>query len=218
MTMNYFKYLGMFLLLLIFYSCQTSDKKKTDTIHENMSINETKYAIDTSGVIIVWTAYKFTNKVGVSGSFKNYTLQGNNKSGSVETILNNLKLSILTESVDSKNTVRDFKLHTYFFKVFNTPTIRGTIINAKENQGFMKLDMNQNNLKVPYTYSIKNDTIELFTNLNLNNWNGEKALNALKKECYDLHTGEDGISKLWPDVDISIKLPLKKTNHYKVHE
>lgn len=216
--MNYFKYLGMFLLLLIFYSCQTSDKKKTDTIHENMSINETKYAIDTSGVIIVWTAYKFTNKVGVSGSFKNYTLQGNNKSGSVETILNNLKLSILTESVDSKNTVRDFKLHTYFFKVFNTPTIRGTIINAKENQGFMKLDMNQNNLKVPYTYSIKNDTIELFTNLNLNNWNGEKALNALKKECYDLHTGEDGISKLWPDVDISIKLPLKKTNHYKVHE
>lgn len=216
--MNYFKYLGMFLLLLIFYSCQTSDKKKTDTIHENMSINETKYAIDTSGVIIVWTAYKFTNKVGVSGSFKNYTLQGNNKSGSVETILNNLKLSILTESVDSKNTVRDFKLHTYFFKVFNTPTIRGTIINAKENQGFMKLDMNQNNLWVPYTYSIKNDTIELFTNLNLNNWNGEKALNALNKECYDLHTGEDGISKLWPDVDISIKLPLKKTNHYKEHE
>lgn len=216
--MSYFKYLGTFLLLLIFYSCQTSDKKKTDTIHENMSINETKYAIDTSRVIIVWTAYKFTNKVGVSGSFKNYTLQGNNKSGSVETILNNLKLSILTESVDSKNTVRDFKLHTYFFNVFNTPTITGTIINAKENQGFMKLDMNQNNLKVPYTYSIKNDTIELFTNLNLNNWNGEKALNALNKECYDLHTGEDGISKLWPDVDISIKLPLKKTNHYKEHE
>lgn len=216
--MSYFKYLGTFLLLLIFYSCQTSDKKKTDTIHENMSINETKYAIDTSRVIIVWTAYKFTNKVGVSGSFKNYTLQGNNKSGSVETILNNLKLSILTESVDSKNTVRDFKLHTYFFNVFNTPTIIGTIINAKENQGFMKLDMNQNNLWVPYTYSIKNDTIELFTNLNLNNWNGEKALNALNKECYDLHTGEDGISKLWPDVDISIKLPLKKTNHYKEHE
>ncbi len=40
-------------------------------------------------------------------------------------------------------------------------------------------------------------------------WNGEEALKTLNKECYELHTGTDGISKLWPDVDVVLKIPVK---------
>ena len=157
---------------------------------------------------LVWTAYKFTNKTGVSGTFKDFSLQKKNVFGSIENILNALKLEIQTASIDSKNTIRDFKLDTYFFKTFNTQAIKGTIIKAKDNEGLIKLHMNEKSHKVPFTYALKNDTIILFTHLDLNHWNAEEALNMLNKECYDLHKGSDGVSKLWPDVDVKIKFPI----------
>jgi hypothetical protein len=71
--------------------------------------------------------------------------------------------------------------------------------------------MNTMSHPLDYTYSFKNDTIVMLAQLDLNTWNGEEAMNSLNKECYDLHKGTDGISKLWPDVDVLIKLPVTKT-------
>lgn len=177
---------------------------------KEISKNEA-YTLDDLGITIAWTAYKFTDKVGVSGTFEDYTLNKESVSGSVESILKKLKLSIPTECIDSGNAIRDFKLTTYFFEVFNTPSITGTILNAKEGEGIIRLKMNANSLKTPYTYSLQNDTIVLFTHLDLKRWKGEEALSTLNTECYELHKGTDGISKLWPDVDVTIKLPVNRT-------
>ncbi len=68
--------------------------------------------------------------------------------------------------------------------------------------------MNDISNDVEYDYTLKNDTLFLSTHLDLYNWKGEKALKSLNKECYELHAGLDGISKLWPDVDVTIKLPV----------
>ena len=208
--MRYLKYISHFLLILSFWSCNTSEEKKQGTAEVNKAEEEYVYSIDTSGVSIVWTAYKFTSKLGVSGTFNDYTIITKEESGSIEAILNDLKLTIPTATVDTKNPIRDFKLNTYFFKVFNTPQLQGTIANAKLNEGSIKLEMNNRSRKIPYTYARQNDTIVLFTHLDLNLWNAGEALNMLNEECYELHKGADGISKLWPDVDVSIKLPLKK--------
>ena len=70
--------------------------------------------------------------------------------------------------------------------------------------------MNRRSKKIPFTYTIEIDSIRLFTNLNLNHWKGEDALKTLNKECYELHKGTDGESKLWPDVDVVIKIPVYK--------
>lgn len=203
----------LFLILLCgMVSCNNSEKNLPITgSDQNQFSKEQQYTIDTSGISIIWTAYKFTDKIGVSGTFTNYTFENKKASGTLENILNKSKLSIPTATVNSDNPIRDFKLGSYFFKVFNTSEIRGTISKIKKYEGIINLTMNRTSKKIPFTYAIEKDTIRLFTNLNLIFWKGEEALKTLNNECYELHKGTDGISKLWPDVDITINIPVHKT-------
>lgn len=206
------KYVLSFMIILVIISCNNSEKKPLDT---NTDVKTTEiepmYSIDTSGSTINWTAYKFTNKVGVKGSFDNIILSPKSESGSVENILLASKVTINTISVNSGNEIRDPKLKESFFKVFHTDTINGEILKVNENKGFLTLKMNNITNEIPFNYALKTDTIFIDTTINLKDWKGEEAISSLNEVCYDLHKGTDGISKLWPDVDVEIKLPITKT-------
>lgn len=201
--------LSMIFVFLIF-SCNTSEKKKAPQQDEGTQVQSVQnYSIDTSGVSIKWTAYKFTEKLGVSGIFDQFALNLKNDHGSLETLLEDAEMTINTVSVNTGNEIRDPKLRTSFFKVFHTDTIFGKILDTKEGQETLELKMNNILHNVAYTYSLKNDTLFLTTHLDLRQWNGGEALKSLNKECYEVHTGGDGISKLWPDVDVVLKFPIK---------
>ena len=206
-----FKTIVYFSLGIIVLSCNTTEKNKTKSTADKPTEEMYSYTIDTTSISVGWTAYKFTDKVGVPGTFDKISFSNKNASGSIEKLLNKAQLSIQTASVNSNNTIRDPKINTFFFKTFNTPEITGTILSAKEGEGIVKLNMNRTNRETPFTYSIENDTIQLFTNLDLSHWNGGEAITSLNTECYDVHKGADGISKLWPVVDVIIKLPVRKT-------
>lgn len=159
---SFLKFTILLLLPLLIGSCNNSAKNTSAFWIEEKGISENKeYAIDDFELSIVWTAYKFTDRIGVSGTFTNYTINKKNASGSIEDILNKLQLSIPTESIGTENAIQDFKISTYFFKIFNTSTITGTVLNAKKGQGDIKLKMNDISRDTPYTYSLKNDTIIL---------------------------------------------------------
>ena len=196
---------------LLIFSCNTSDKKKKNSIESETSPKSYAYAIDTAGISVMWTAYKFTDKVGVSGTFDYFTFINKKLSNSVENILNKSELAIHTASVNSGNAIRDFKLNTYFFETFNTSVITGTILNIKEGEGVTRVNMNKTSYKIPFTYALENDTIIVFTHLDLKHWKGEEALATLNKEYDELHKGTDSMSKFWPDIDVWVKLPVIKT-------
>ncbi len=202
----------LFILILLGISCNTSTKKEKENSPTDIKVTLKKpvYSTDTLGTSLHWTAYKFTNKLGVGGTFDEFTLQLKTDSGSVEELLNDAEITINTLSVNSGNKIRDPKLRTSFFKVFNTDIISGKVIDAKNGTGILELSMNSISNKVAYSYSMHMDTLLLSTHLDLLVWDGEQAIKTLNKECYDLHTGTDGISKLWPDVDVVLKLPLQK--------
>ena len=202
------KYLLFLILIYGTSSCSNSEKKLSQKTSGPHQFSEQQYTIDTSGISILWTAYKFTNKTGVSGTFNTYRFESKKGFGTVENILNKSKITISTATVNSSSPIRDFKLDNYFFKAFNTPEIIGTIAKVNENEGVINLKMNHVSKKIPFTYAIEKDTIRIFTNLNLTYWKGEAALKTLNAECYELHKGTDGISKLWPDIDVIIKLPV----------
>lgn len=206
--MKYLKYTVAIIYVFLMASCNTSEKKKTKFIDSKKMYS---FTIDTTGISIIWTAYKFTDKVGVSGTFDDFTFSNKKASGSIENILNKSQLSIATASINSGNTIRDLKLNTYFFEVFNTPIIHTSILNIEDSEGITKVSMNTIAHEIPFTYTLDNDTITVFTHLDLKSWKGEEAMTRLNKECYDLHKGTDGISKLWPDIDVVIKLPVNKT-------
>jgi len=198
------------LVLILVVSCNTSEKKKTETIENKLNEQVFSYGIDTTGVSVLWTAYKFTDKVAVSGKFSDFKLSLVNDAESIERLLENSKIAIYTESVNSNSEIRDPKLRTFFFRVFNTDTIKANILGANKGRGLIDLNMNNLTNQLKYLYSLKGDTLVLDTQIDLKKWKGEQAIQSLNKECYDLHKGADGISKLWPVVDVIIKLPIRK--------
>lgn len=201
------------MLLLPILACNNS-RNSTSGANQNREVvsEHESYTLDNLGISMVWTAFKFTDKIAVSGTFEDFTINKKDVSGSIENILTKLKISTPTEAVDSGNAIRDFKLRTSFFKAFNTSSITGTILKAKEGEGTLKLKMNNISLNTPYTYSLQNDTIVLFSHLDLKKWKAEEALSLLNNECAAHLKGDDGISKIWPDVDVIIKLPVNKND------
>jgi len=89
----------------LLYSC--SADPKNDTSGENKS-EETKKAACTYSIMpqstaaISWTAFKFTDKVGVGGTFDKVRIGGNkNISANVTDIINGAQFIIVPESVNS---------------------------------------------------------------------------------------------------------------------
>lgn len=108
------------------------------------------------------------------------------------------------------------KIIEYFFGTLsNTEMISGNIVSAKGNNeegtAMVNLSMNDKTFQQEVNYKIEGAQVSLMGTIDVGNWNGNDAIAALNKVCDDLHKGEDGISKLWPTVDISIVALLDKS-------
>ncbi len=203
------KYIVLTFFFLLILSCNTSEKKKGSQQQGKTDEKEQTYSIDTSGVSIKWTAYKFTDKLGVSGTFDRFYLNLKVRSGGIEALLKGAEMVIHTNSVNSGDAIRDPKLRNSFFKIFNTDEIKGELLDAENGKGALELKMNDQVNATEYSYSLTNDTLFINAHVDLTQWNGKAALDTLNNECYELHTGADGVSKLWPDVDVVLKLPVR---------
>ncbi len=146
-----------FLLLVVFgLSCNTSKKenKEDNSIETKIMLGKTTYSIDTSGTSVKWTAYKFTDKLGVSGTFDELRLRLKKDSGPIDELLKNAEVTINTMSVNSGNEIRDPKLRTSFFNVFKTDTIFAKILDAGDGKGALELEMNDTSNDVALQYSL----------------------------------------------------------------
>ena len=157
------KYIYYFIGLCLI-SCNGSDKKTKASTRVEKAYS---YSIDTKGVLVNWTAYKFTEKIGVSGRFDSIKFYADKNLTSIEELLKSSKIAIKTSSVNSANVIRDAKLRGTFFSVFNTHTIEGEIVKVEGNSGVLALKMNSINNLVDYTYSYTKDTIFISTHFDL---------------------------------------------------
>lgn len=206
------KHFSIVLGVLLVVSCKNEGRKKRDVPSSAETQNEQVYNLDMLGASVGWTAYKFTERASVHGVFEDFVLLSQEDAKSIEALLKGSKIMINTLSVNSGSEVRDDKLRTNFFKVFHTDSINGAILNATNGRGTLALKMNGIKNDVDYTYTLDKDTLALSTTLDLTKWKGGEAMNELNKACYELHTGPDGISKLWPDVLVIVKLPILKNS------
>lgn len=154
-----------------------------------------------------WTAFKFTEKVGVGGTFDSYQVSGVDAASSPHALLSGLKFTIVNDSINSANPERDARLKVNFFKAMDEPgNINGEIIEIAEGDtGSGKLSLTLNGIQktVEFNYKImRGNEIEIWTSVDLRDWQLNHALESLNEVCKDLHTGKDGLSKLWPDVEI----------------
>jgi len=203
-------YLTAAIVFTMLFSCKKSkkeDKKNIDST--KVEVIDSMFSTMGTNAKILWTAYKFTDKVAVSGTFDQFELTTNENTSTPENFLVGNKIMINTHSVNTENPIRDAKIRTHFFDVMEADTILGEIINAKNGKGKLMLELHHMKDTVSYTYMNQLDTLVVNTTIDLNNWNGQKAINSLNTECYELHMGPDKISKLWPDINITLEIPLK---------
>ncbi len=172
------------------------------------------YTYDNVSTIVAWTAYKHSGKVGVNGKLEAFEVTTTGTPDAPQKILDGLTFKIMMNAINSEDPVRDKKLMQIFFGTLHTDTATGSITSFKGNTsggtGVLNLNMNNVDKAVDFTYTIKGNDMTLKASLNFNRWNGEAALAALGTACEAKHTGEDGVTKLWPDADIAITTKLKK--------
>ncbi|GAB4255812.1 MAG: YceI family protein [Vicingaceae bacterium] len=196
-----------------FTGCSNNKNEEETTVKEQICF----YEYDHASTKLEWTAYKTTAKVGVGGTFNEIKVIGGEKSSKVTDVLKSIKFTIPTNSTNTTNADRDKKIIEHFFGVMQgTDLIIGQVANVEgdDKSGLCKIYINMNGIEqeVPFAYTVDDNVhVVLDGEIDMNNWNGQAAIDSLNTLCYDLHKGEDGESKLWPNVTIKIETTLKKT-------
>jgi hypothetical protein len=199
-------------LVVLGSSFFTSCSPKTDTEHSTASIKkvrQSRYNLNTDSTTLTWTAFKTTQRIGVGGSFDSFAVVARKSTGTIQELLQNAEIKINTSSVKSKNEIRDPKIVAFFFgQLAISDEIRGTIDSVVNNDVFISITMNGIKKAVQADYSIANGLLTIDAIIHLPDWNAQSALSALNTECNDLHKGEDGVSKLWPEVAVHISCSI----------
>lgn len=203
------KYISLITTALIFsLAACTSDKKNAAT-GETTGEDSCRYAFQTEFTTLEWTAYKFTEKAGVKGTFKTFTVSpAKEEAGSVADLMSGMQFTIDPSSVNSGDSTRDPKIVKHFFGALTDSSLSGKITNVvlhdEKGRCEIAITMNGRTSSVLGDIAMEGNTVTLTTNLNMNAWDAQHAVTSLNEVCKDLHTGTDGVSILWPDVAVKV--------------
>lgn len=201
--------LSVGMLLVGMGSC-SSDPKTEETTAEETTTDCT-YAYDSSNSSLVWTAFKFTEKKGVEGSFNEITVESDGASKDPKKVIESISFLIETSSVETQNEERNGKIVKLFFGTIGTKNIKGKIKSLSDNgKATIEIEMNAIKKDVVGEYTLVDANFSFTATIDVVDWNAGGAITALNTACKDLHTGTDGKSKLWSEVDLSFTTTLKK--------
>ncbi|PJA07875.1 MAG: hypothetical protein COX70_05335 [Flavobacteriales bacterium CG_4_10_14_0_2_um_filter_32_8] len=172
----------------------------------------------TAATQVKWTAFKTSDKVAVAGQFNQVNVTANGKSTKITDVLETIKFNIPTSSTNTAKEERDVKIVQSFFNVMEaTDLIFGHVKSATGDNTSgtctFYLTINKVEKEVLLNYMVTDTTIKLTGEIDILDFNGENAITSLNEACKDLHKGTDGVSKTWPNVELSIETTLKKDCH-----
>jgi len=199
--MKILKIIGLYTaVLFIAAACSSSTKSSDDESEVSCT-----YQLDEQSLNFKWTAYKFTEKTGVPGTFDDITLEAETASKSLDDLITSISFTINTSSINSKDPIRDVKVSHFFFGTMaNTDDITGSIKSVDGSNVVIALTLNDLTLDVPGNLSFSGDTIKLSSTVDFKAFGAEAALAKLNEVCSVEHTGEDDESVFWDVVDIDV--------------
>lgn len=210
-TIPYFALASMLTLT----ACGGGTDKKTTGEDKAPAEQSCMFTYDAAATSVNWTAYKFTEAVGVNGKFDQIEVTGAQEGKSGSDVIAQASFSIPVSSINTANPDRDKKIQEFFFGSLEaSDKITGKVVKVEGDGevGKATLEFTLNNMTQPLELDMRmsGDTLKLEGILNVDNWNAQSGIENLNKACKDLHTGADGKSVLWPEVKISISTVLKK--------
>jgi len=159
-----------------------------------------------------WTGYKFTEKVGVNGSFDEIQFKQDKKSKSLASLMKSITFDINTASINSNSPLRDKKLALFIFGPNkNAGKITGMVSSFSKKKAFASITMNDTKRNVLFEVKENSNKIELTGKISLTEFNMLKSLKAIGEACKLLHTGQDGVSKTWDEVGLKVEAAVSKS-------
>lgn len=181
------------------------------TVEEAPAAETCLYSHNPDSTTLKWTAFKTSERIGVSGGFDKMEISGTVASENPMDVYANANFIISTASVNSNAEDRDKKITEHFFGSMNTPgTIEGQVIGLSAGKVEAVIAMNGVKETTELTLNLEGDRLTLTGMIMMENWDALASVDSLNTICYDLHTGADGESKLWQEVELEISTTLKK--------
>ncbi len=176
------------------------------------------YTYAEGSATVNWTAFKTNDKVGVGGKFNVVNVKAGEKSTKITDVLETIVFNIPTSSTNTNDAGRDAKLQEFFFGAMeSTDLILGHVKSAEgDNEKgtcTFYLTLNNKEQEVALDYVVTDDKVKLTGEIDVTHWDATAAVESLNKACEALHTGADGISKTWPNVELVIEATLNKDCH-----
>ena len=202
----------VFLFFLI--SCTDSKREKVvPLIDENNveKINEGSYSFDSNKAKIIWKGFKTTDRIQVTGQFEQFESSRDMKQfDSLEGLIDGLDFSISTSSSASGDPVRDLNLKDYFFKLL-TSNFRLSGSLGYPNNNLIPVTFNTllGSKTVELSYFFENSIVEIKGVIDIGiDLGGIMAYESIHQQCEQLHTGGDGVSKTWSEVEVLVRVPI----------
>ena len=178
----------------------------------NISAENCTYQFDPQKTLIQGTGYKFSNKKGVTGKFKDIKINQNKKAASIKELLKNLVVTVNLKSLSAGNPLRDKNItETLFSKLVGGAQATVSVKKVTNKNINTQLKINKNSQEVLFRYSIKNNTLTAQGTFNALKYGIGKQIAAFKKRCGSQHKGSDGKKVTWTDFDLKVTAPVIKT-------
>jgi len=187
-------------------SCGGNEEQSTEQVKEEKACF---YSYNKELTVLEWTAFKFTEKKGVTGTFNEINISGMERSDDPKKLIESLTFSIPTATVETQNEERNGKIAKLFFGTIGTEEIRGNVKGLSDNgKATIEIEMNKMKLDVVGDYTLDGGKFSFSATIDVLKWNGGAGITALNTACKDLHTGTDGKSKLWSEIELSFTTEL----------
>ncbi len=194
-------------LVLVFGTSSCGRNKENST--EKSEKTKCYYTYDKTLSTLEWTAFKYTEKSPVKGTFNNFNIYGGIKSENAKQLLESLNFSINTNTVETQNPDRNSKIASLFFKTIHTEKINGKVKSlGKNGVATIQLTMNKITQDIKGKYLLEDGNFSFKATIDVLSWNASEGIKRLNEACKDLHTGADGKSKLWNEVEIAFTTKL----------
>ncbi len=210
---------------LIFSACggggsqdQKGDEKKDqgDSKKEEKSKEKvTTFNYKPKSTQVSITTYKHTAKNGVGIDFDTLSVKGvGSDAEKLSGLFKGASFTVPISGLNSGDAKRDEKIREHFFGTMKkTSAIEGKVkkmkLDGKKGEALLSIKMNGKSQEVEMDLARKKKKLKMTGEIDVKDWEGKEALNALQKACEEKHTGEDGKTKLWSTVSLKISTKLE---------
>ncbi|HIP48596.1 MAG TPA: YceI family protein [Lutibacter sp.] len=200
----------LFGLLFIITSVSCDQLSKTKKTTNQFDKSGKKYSIVPETTSVFWTGYKTSSKTPVKGQFMKLNITNPKQANTAKEAIDGIEFSIPVSSLFSNEKSRDTKLKDFFFKVMDQTEFLSGNLNV-ENDTLINVSLKMNGITktIPMSYFLNGQMLSMQGKIDLATWNAQNALTSLHQVCKDKHTGEDGVSKTWSEVGLSVESYLK---------